>query len=191
LNPLAVVAFLAIVIVARVAVTNGSNLRHHPKSALTLIVMLRPASMFTFDYGTVTGAHLARTGINGFLNCVSLKVVFCPRVYHLDLIRQGALDGVPDGYVLYNDLSEGGAKWGRRDAGYADIYAWTAARNWVHFITDDTARDIKSIHFTTISDDQDKVAKAFAREWGSEATICRHSDKRAIDALLQGAAQGS
>lgn len=145
----------------------------------------------TFDYGDVKGEFLFRNGIHGFLNDTTKKVEFCGRTQHLDLIKNGYLDGVPDGHTLHRSLEEGGAQWGLRSTTYDDIYTWTAAQGWIHFISHKPKGGGDEMHFTTLYDTQDRLAKAFAREWGSLAVIDRHQDPRAIASFLEAFGSGN
>lgn len=136
-----------------------------------------------FTYGDVTGGMLAHTGINGFFNAATGEVFFCARCQHLDVIKEGCMDGLPDGGTVHSTLEQGGAQWGKRSTTYDDIYAWTAAHDWVHFVTHKDPQENTELHFTTILDAQDKVAKRFAKEWSAVPVICRHPDPKGVEAM--------
>jgi len=139
--------------------------------------------MIEFTYGEVTGEMLARTGINGFFNAVTGEVFFCARCQHLTAIKNGCMEGLPEGDVLHFPVEEGGAQWGKRSTTYDDIYAWTAAHDWIHFVDHKTPHGKSELHFTTILDAQDKVANRFAKEWSGTPVICRHPDPQGIEAM--------
>lgn len=140
-------------------------------------------NMIEFTYGDINGETLIRTGINGFLNAVTGEVFFCARCQHLTAIKNGCMEGLPDEGVLHLPISEGGAKWGKRSTTYDDIYAWTAAHDWIHFVDHKTPQGESELHFTTILDEQDKVAKRFAKDWAGAPVICRHPDPGGVEAM--------
>lgn len=115
------------------------------------------------DFTFLNPDTVKHTGFHGWLNVETREVLFCSRVYHLDMIEKGRLAGV-DPELVYEPASAGGPE----GSSWSDIKRWAAERNWVHFIHNP---DADYLMFSGLSEAQEHTCRAFADAAGIPAVI--------------------